>query len=404
MFFNPASITLLEGQQITAGLHVIDPSTKFKADTATNVLGTSLDGNDGGDGGVTAMVPNLYYTNKLNDKLSIGLGLNAPFGLATDYGKSWVGRYYAVESVVETININPVVAYKVTDQLTLSAGVSAEYMDVTLSSMVDGGLVAFSAVRNAGGNPMPLAPVVSNPQYDVFAENTADDWGYGFNLGAMYEFTPNTRVGVAYRSEIEHKVEGKIKTKVPVALINLNPLLAGAFQNQDVHGTVTLPATASVNVYSKITNKLALMADVTWTDWSSFDKLTINFEGTGIAGTTSSTTTEKWDDSWRYSLGGTFQATDALLIRAGIAYDETPIPDNYRTPRIPGEDRFWVSLGAGYQITQCITMDAAYAHLFVSDSKMEKYASNAEDQSHGTVVGEFENSVDIFSVQLSYKF
>ena len=394
MFFNPASITLLEGQQITAGLHVIDPSTKFKATTANNTLGMSLGTDNGGDGGVTAVVPNFYYTNKLNNKLSIGLGLNAPFGLATDYGKSWVGRYYAVESVVETININPVVAYKVTDQLTLAAGVSAEYMDVTLSSMVDGGLVAYSV----GITSDPT--VISNSQYDVFVENTADDWGYGFNLGAMYEFTPTTRVGVAYSSEIKHNLEGKVKTKVPSTLTSL----AGLFQNQDVHGDVTLPATASVNFYSKITNKLALMADVTWTEWSSFDELTINFDGAKIATKASSTTTEKWDDSWRYSLGGTFQATDSLLIRAGIAYDETPISDKYRTPRIPGEDRFWVTLGTGYQITQSISVDAAYAHLFVSDSKMEKNAEDDEDTAHGTVVGDFENSVDIFSVQLSYKF
>ena len=404
LFFNPASITLLEGQQAVAGLHMIIPSTKFTAETAANALSIPLSGGNGGDGGVNALVPNLYYSNKLNDKLSIGLGINAPFGLATDYDRTWVGRYHAKESDVATININPVVAYKVTDQLSIAAGVSAEYIDVTLSSMVDGGLVAYSAVAMAGGDPTPLIPVVSNSAYDVFVENKGNDWGFGFNLGLMYEFSPETRVGLAYRSEIKHKLEGDVTSQVPTALTTLNPLLAGAFTTQDITGSITLPATASASLYTKVTSKLALMADVTWTGWSSFDKLTINFEGAGIAGNTSTTTTENWDDTWRYSVGAIYQATEALKLRGGLAFDETPIPDAYRTPRIPGEDRFWVSIGAGYQFSERLGMDFAYAHLFVNDSKMEKLASNPEDMSRGTVIGEFENSVDIASVQFSYKF
>jgi len=401
MFFNPASITLLEGQQVTGGLHVIFPSTKFNATTATNALGGSLGTNNGGDGGVTALVPNLYYSNKINPKLSFGLAIDAPFGLATDYDTTWVGRYHAKESDVATININPVIAYKVTDQLTIAAGVSAEYMDVTLSSMIDGGLVG--ALNGAAMLP-------SQTSSDIFAENTADDWAFGFNLGAIYEFTQDTRIGIAYRSEITHKLEGDIALNVPTAIAG-TPLpalsglpLAALFPNQGINGEITLPATASFSVFSQVTERFALMGDVTWTGWSSFDKLTINFEGTGIAGSPSTTTTENWDDTWRYSIGTTYQATDVLKLRGGLAFDETPISDDYRTPRIPGEDRFWVSLGAGYQFTENINMDFAYAHLFVSDSKMQKTVANPEDTARGTVIGEFENSVDIASVQFTYKF
>ena len=395
VFFNPAGMLLLEGQQVTAGVHFIFPSAKFKQKKGENFMGAPLSGSDGGNGGETAVVPNFYYTNKLSDKVAIGLGITAPFGLRTDYSKTWVGRYHAVESDVKTININPAVAFKLTNEITVAAGVSAEYIDVTLSSMIDGGLVYYGAT----GNPS----YISNSDFDVFAENKADDWGFGFNLGAIYEFSPDTRMGFAYRSEITHKLRGDIKTDVPSALAPLGSL----FQKQDIHGKITLPATASFNVYSKITDRFALMADVTWTEWSSFDELTINFEGDGIATKGSTTTTEKWNDTMRYSLGATFQATDALVLRSGVAYDETPIPDKYRTPRIPGEDRYWVTLGAGYQLTESLSMDVAYAHLFVDDSKMEKYAGTdpeGEDFSRGTVVGEFDNSVDIASVQFSYKF
>ena len=408
IFFNPASITLLGGQQATGGLHFIMPSTKFHAKTVTNAFGGTLGTDNGGDGGVNALVPNLYYSNKVNDKLSIGIGINAPFGLSTDYDRTWVGRYYAKESDVATVNLNPVVAYKVTDKLTLAAGVSAEYIDVTLSSMVDGGLVAFEgAAMNPSTPPATLgflASQVSNTDLDVLVKNKAHDWDYGYNLGLMYEFSPKIRAGLAYRSEITHKLRGDVTSQVPAALTSLNPLLAGAFTTQDVNGSITLPATVSASLYSKVTDKLALMADVTWTGWSSFDKLTINFEGAGIAGQKSVTTTENWDDTWRYSLGASYQATDALKLRCGMAYDETPISDDYRTPRIPGEDRFWITVGSGYQFTEHFNMDFAYAHLFVSDSHMEKYATNPEDTASGTVVGKFENYVDIASIQFTYKF
>ena len=408
MFFNPASISLIEGQQVVAGLHMIVPSAKFTATTAEStpipvgggvyLPAKSFGTNNGGDGGVNAFVPNLYYSNKLNDKLTIGLAINAPFGLATDYDKTWVGRYHAKESDVSTININPVIAYKVIDQLTVAAGISAEYMDVTLSSMVDGGLVNLSA-----GNPLGLAMggylAVSDTAYDIFAENTADDWAFGFNLGLMYELTDDTRIGLAYRSEVTHKLKGDVKSDIPSTMV----ALASLFQDQGISGKITLPAVASFNIFSQITDKFALMGDVSWTGWSSFDELTINFDQT-YATKDHTTTTENWDDTWRYSLGASYQLTEVLKLRGGVAFDETPISDDYRTPRIPGEDRTWISIGAGYQISESIYMDFAYAHLFVPDAKMQKYASTPEDTSRGTVIGEFENSVDIASVQFSYSF
>jgi long-chain fatty acid transport protein len=402
IFFNPAGMTLLDGQQVVGGTHVIVPSTKFSADRAENITGApnSLGTNNGGDGGVIALVPNLYYTNQINEKVSFGLGIFAPFGLATEYDKDWVGRYHAIESDVMTININPNIAFKVTDKLSLSAGVSAQYIDVTLSSMVDGGLVASSL----GGNPLNI----SNTDYDVLVENTADDWGYGFNLGLMYELSSATRIGLAYRSEIAHKVKGEVKSNVPEEMATADATyfaITGKhlFATQGLQGKIDLPAIASLSLYHQVNDKLAIMGDVTWTGWSSFKELVIEFDDE-IATNQSTTTTENWDDSWRYSIGATYQATDKLKVRTGLAYDETPISDEYRTPRIPGTDRLWVSLGLGYQINEKMNIDCAYTHLFVENSKMEKFTTTPEDTARGTVVGEFENVVDIASVQLTYNF
>ena len=390
VYFNPAGMMLLEGQQATAGVHYIMPSAKFSGDdnepnNLQNVDGASLGTNDGGEGAVDKIVPNFYYTNRISESLAFGLGINAPFGLATEYDKDWVGRYHAVESDVTTVNINPAIAFKATEKLSFGIGFNAQYMEATLSSMVDASGAAVSA-------------------YDVFVENNADDWGYGYNLGLIYEFTENNRIGISYRSEVKHKLEGDVKSSIPEALLALNPAISGYFQTQDINGSITLPAMASLSYFHQATNKLAIMADISWTQWSSFDELTINFEGTGIGGSSSTTTTESWDDTWRYSIGATYQATKDLLLRIGTAYDQTPIPDEYRTPRIPGEDRIWLSLGAGYNICDRLTIDAAYTHLFVDDSKMEKSASVEEDMARGTVIGTFENAVDIVSLQLTYNF
>ena len=400
IFFNPAALTLLEGQQVVAGAHVIAPSAKFSKESANNALGLPISGGNSGDAGVVGVAPNLYYAANLNNGWSVGLGIFAPFGLATEYDKDWVGRYHAVESDVMTININPTVAYRVNENLSLGAGVSAQYIDVTLSQMVDFGLNAYVG----SGMNAALLPAVSNPDADIYADLTADDWGYGFNLGALYEFNENTRVGAAYRSRIKHTVKGDAvftqQNPTYLAAFGLDGAAAASFPNQGVKGDITLPASASLSAYHRINSQWAVMADIMWTEWSTFDKLVIEFDGA----LPDSVTTENWDDNWRYSVGANYTPNDRLVLRGGLAYDETPIPDaKHRTPRIPGEDRFWVAFGAGYKLTDQMNIDFGYAHLFVQDSKIDKEAVG-EDQSRGELVGEYENSVDIASVQLSYSF
>ncbi len=134
IFYNPAGMTRLNGQQLIVGTHVVMPSVKFHNEGSTHVTGLPLSGGNGGDGGVTKPVPNLYYSRKVSDKFSVGMGINAPFGLATDYDKNWVGRYHAVESDVLTVNINPSIAYKITDNLSFGAGFNVQYMKAKLSN------------------------------------------------------------------------------------------------------------------------------------------------------------------------------------------------------------------------------------------------------------------------------
>jgi len=423
VFYNPAGLTRLRGQQVLVAGHVIVPSAKFDKESATNALGQPLSGGDGGDAGETGFVPNLFYAANLGNGWALGLGVTAPFGLTTEYDKTWVGRYHAVKSEVKTVNINPALACKVNEHLSLGGGVSAQYIDVNLTSMVDFGLSAYSGLASAAqqaaaagdlataaalmaqANALLSNGVVSNPNADVYADLTADDWGYGFNLGMLYEFDADSRVGLAYRSRIKHTVEGKgdfdLQNPAYLAVFGLEAAARAMFPSQDLQGEITLPASASLSAYRRINSQWALMADVLWTEWSTFDELVIEFDGA----LPDSVTTEKWKDSWRYSAGATYDPTERLTLRVGVAFDETPIRSSkYRTPRIPCEDRLWTALGVGYRVSERMKVDFGYAHLFVQDSKINKSTADPENLSRGNLLGEYENAVDIASFQLSYNF
>lgn len=410
VFTNPAGMTLLEGTQTAGALHYINPSAKFHKQSAQNAVPLALggpnniSGGEGGNAGKVGYVPNLYATSNFG-KVAVGLGINAPFGLATEYSADWVGRYHALKSSVRTMNINPAVAFKVGNRLNLGVGVNAQYLDVQLTNMVDFGLATLSS---------HLTPALaSNQNMDIYSDLKADSWGFGWNVGALYQYADHGRLGLAYRSQIEHSVEGdgNFTVRNPAFIGAVSPLLLGAatayFPDQGVSGDITLPATASLNVYHEITPSWAVMADVTWTEWSTFDKLVIKFDqgvGSGLA-TKQSVTTENWDDNWRYSIGTTVKTSDALTLRGGLAYDQSPIASaTYRTPRIPDEDRFWIALGGSYKLNEQISLELGYAHLFVKDAKLDKQFSDPENLSKGSLVGEYQNHVDIASAQLNYRF
>lgn len=385
VYFNPAGLMLLNGQQVVAAGHVIAPQAQFKNQGSTHVLAPatagSLSGGNGPDGGELGLVPNTYYSAKLNDKLALGLGVNAPFGMATEYDRTWVGRYHAIRSELQTVNINPSVAFRVNEHLSLGGGVNVQYLKAELSNAIDFG----TALIGSGGTPQGM---------DGYLTLEGDSWEYGYNLGALVELDKNTRCGLAYRSKMEHKVEGTADfSNVPGALSSL-------YADTNVKATAALPESVSASFYHQVDPKLALMADATWTRWSRFQELRFKF----ASGIDDGVTTENWKDSTRFSAGAIYKANEKLTLRTGVAYDNTPIPsEEYRTPRIPDEDRFWVALGAGYKFSERLGLDFGYAHLFVKDPVINKNPTG-EDAPRGGLKGTYDASVDIVSVQLAYNF
>ena len=385
VFFNPAGMTRLEGQQLLFAGHYISAQAQFKNEGSTRVPGVPLTGGNSGNAPDPNVAPNFYYVVNLDNGLALGLGVNAPFGFTTDYDATWVGRYHALKSSVISANINPSVAYRFSPYFSLGGGLNIQYLEAELSNAVDFG-TSFSALG--------LTP----QEDDGKANLTGDNWAYGFNLGALLEISENTRLGVAYRSSIQHDIKGRVDYNVPTAVASyVQAIGLNMFTDGPAAASINLPDTFSISFYHRFAEKWAVMADATWTRWSLFDELKATFSDD----TPDNITVENWEDTWRYALGLTYYANENWTFRTGVAFDETPVPDaQHRTPRIPCEDRIWAAFGMGYKISDRFGIDIGYAHLFLDDPEI----NTGEDLNKGALQGTYDASVDILSVQLNIAF
>jgi len=371
IFFNPAGMTYLEGSQIVGALHLIRTTGDFD-NRNSQPAGVQPLGNEGGDFGSLAAIPNFYYKQDINDQLKVGLGIGTPFGLKTEYDKNWLGRFQALKSELKTVNLNPSLAWRLSEQWSFGFGISAMWAQAELTSAVNLGATA-STINNKG-----------------------KDWGFGYNLGAIYQITPDTRLGLAYRSKVEQHLKGDARS--PFTALNGVP---GSTLNTDITADLTLPETLSLSSFSRLDDHWDLLADITWTRWSQFQTLSIlrdNGSNTLIG-----STQEHWNNTLRYSVGLNYRYSDSIKLRTGVAYDQEAIDNDRRTSRIPGNDRLWLSFGASWQYSPQTRLDAGYAHLFI------KEASIYDDQrtpgpSKGLIDGKYDGSADILSLQFTHQF
>ncbi|WP_293647326.1 OmpP1/FadL family transporter [Thiolapillus sp.] len=327
-------------------------------------------------------------------------------------GSDWVGRYHAIRSEIKTININPSIAYKLNERISLGGGVSAQYISATLSNNVDFGTICYgleAQIPQLPDGTCAAAGMIPTGS-DGYAKVKGTDWSFGFNLGAMINFTDHTRVGLAYRSNIKQNLEGSADFRVPAGFQAILDMGIPLFSNTSATADVDLPESASVSLYHAFNDQWAVLADATWTKWSRFDELVRSrFDELviryGNPAQPDTVQPENWDNNMRYSLGVTYSPSQKWIFRAGWAYDETPISRTKdRTPRIPGNDRTWVALGLGYRMSDSLSLDAAYSHLFIDDTKMDALDHSTGHQLIGTYESDVDIFSDIFSAQLNYKF
>jgi long-chain fatty acid transport protein len=395
IYWNPAGLTRLDSNRAEFSLHLIRPSFEFNNQGSTTVIPApspfnTLSGGDGGDAGDTNFVPNFFYSHDISEQWKAGVGIFIPFGLGTEYDSTWVGRYHTTKSEMLTVDINPTVAYRINSQWSVGGGISAQYIDADLRNAVD-----FGTINAALGFGLPILPQGA----DGAVKLTGDDWSFGFNLGVLFELSDETRFGLAYRSKISHEVDGDAKFTTPTAAQPLATFLG--LVNTDVSADIDLPANIALSGYHQLNEKWAIMATVIWTDWSVLDELRIDFDSPAA----DNVITLKWDDSYYYAIGATWFYSDRWTFRGGLAFDETPVPNSQlRTPRVPDDNRIWISAGGSYQISDQWDLDFAGTYITTDgDAEINKTATG-EDTFRGGLKGDYDAWSYLLSAQINYRF
>jgi long-chain fatty acid transport protein len=401
IFFNPAGMSLLPaGKQFSMGLNLIKPSAKFN-DSASVASGTGLAflageptplGGSGGDAGSLSAVPNLYYAMDLAKDWKFGIGVSSPFGLKTDYASDWEGRFQAIKSELKTVNVNPSVSWKLNDKVSLGFGANYQQIDAELSSAVNYKVATFAALGGAAGAIVPTNAAVSAANAEGTVTIKGNDNAWGYNAGAMFQLSPQSRLGVSYRSSIKYHVTGT------AAFVGVPPAVATGFANSNVSLDIKMPDSFSVALVHELNEKWTLSSDLTWTGWAKIKELRI-LRDTGV---TLSNTPENFRNTLRAGFGATYRYNENWSSKVGIAYDQTPINSIDRTPRLPDENRTWLAFGGQYRISKASAVDFGYSHLFVKNASINQNATSTP--AYGLLAGTYKNSVDILGVQYRYSF
>lgn len=371
VYYNPATMTLHPGTQIQAGFVAVGLDLAFEGTGKYD--GVSENGQYN-----TQAIPHGYISHQLTDSMWIGLAMTVPFGMGTEYKDDWRLANRGISAEVLTFDFNPNVAWKVSDKLSLGAGMSIQYAAADLKMQENLGIAKLDG------------------------EVDADSIAWGFNIGLMWSPLENLRFGLSYRSKVNHNAEGDF------TIDNIRDVsegfediygLAGTYG--DARATISAPAWAMATAAWDVNELLSLYATFRWTDWSSFDTLDIKSSGLNLVGGVK-TVENHWQDTYLVSVGADLRFTNWWTFRAGIGYETSAVDDpKYRTAIIPDADRLWLALGSSFKATENMQIDvsAAWLHGIGERNLWDK------DTAGGTEVGKFEDlDAYLFGVQLVYKF
>jgi long-chain fatty acid transport protein len=413
MWSNPAALSQFPKMQAAAALHIITPSIKFSNNASVPAANQPL-GGDGGDAGGFNFVPNMYFSVPINAQWTFGLGVNAPFGLTTEYDDGWIGRYQALKSQIQTINVNPALSWKVTPTLAIGAGINYQYIKATLTNNVNYSGALLTAAAGAGvtpGSPTFNAIAGLTSGLDSKAQVKGEDGGWGWNIGFAWDATPQLRVGASYRSEIKYDVSGNIDFSNPTVTVppgtpaqlagTIAALTAGvnsaALYGRGVTSDITIPAIANLSMLYRLNSQWDVMADAQYTGWSSIPELRFN----ASAPPALPATPLNWDDSWKFSIGATYKANDVWKARFGVAFDQTPVT-NDPTVRLPDSDRWWLAIGGEYKWNPNLKLDAGFAYIIGDNTNFNQ--NQGSTAGNALVNGTFKASTTILSMQGTYTF
>jgi len=356
VFYNPAGMTLLPGRQVSLGVVGVRSGTKF-TNTGSNATFV-LNGSNGGDAGGWEAMPNAYLSWQLAPRWFVGLGISSPFGLSTRYeDPNWIGRFHALHSEIRTVNVNPSLAYRLTDRVAIGFGLNYQRLDLDFSNQTGAGLSLFSA------------------------NGTAWNW----NAGALFTLSPAMRVGISYRAPMKYALEGhRVVSGVVVAP-------AGA--------RLKLPSSFTLSVWQQVSDRWEAMGDLSYARWNSLDQVVFFNRLTGAV---LDTEYFGYGNSWRVAWGAAYKYSDACKIKFGIAYDRTPANRGFSTARAPDDHRLWLSLGGQWKPWRDTTLDIGYAYLIIRDPAFNQVRTAIPGTAN--LIGRYDLNAHLVGVQLTQGF
>lgn len=380
VYSNPAGMALLNQDQVSGNISYIGPSATF---TGSNSNPTALltgqknvSGITGGNAVSAAASGAVFGVLVLNPDWRLGMSVTNPYGERTSYDKNWVGRYQSLVSSITGVDFSVALSYKVNNKLSVGGGPVVEYYHARLTQAVNSSAIAVGALQQKGVTYRPAYEQALNVP-DGTADVHGSDIALGYNLGALYQITNDTRIGLDYRSRIRHNIHGtqEIQTALPGQSSSLN-----------ARTNITSPDSISASIYSQVTPALALMSSVQWTHWGLFNTLNISPRGAapGTIAAQGATINEKWRNTWFAGVGANYQLNDRIMLQTGFSYDESPVTNANRTPRVPDADHYNLGVGVKYKVLPSTTFDLAYLHVFTPGGTINSSANASSGTQTGT--------------------
>jgi long-chain fatty acid transport protein len=376
MFWNPAIMTQYAGKAFETDVSGIIPKSSQTYSSST--LASSPLGPFGYNRGVdnssdSAVVPSSYSSWQINDRLWLGLSINSPFGLSVSFPQAWAGAGYGQGADVQSFNFSPAIAYRLSDLISVSVGAQVQYMKVSYDALA--------------------APGVS----PVMANLTGRGYAYGFTAGVTITPTPTTIIGVGYRSALNQDIDGTLTATTPGSTPG------------SISTTLNLPDMVTVGLRQRIGDRFTLLAGFEWSNWSRIGTPVVNTPtGTATLSGTAVTLPFQYSDGYFYSLGGEYIVDPSLTLRAGVAFEKSPITDDVRTPRLPDNDRMWYSAGLSYKPPQFrgVTFDLGYSYVDVKDTSINIGPGSGNPWTNGTgvYVGSVDSHIHVLSVGFRYQW
>lgn len=387
VFFNPAAMTKFKNSIVQGGFDVLFPSVKID-NTGSNAATPGTAGaalpysGSNGDAGSAVFIPNIYYIRPTrNQDLWFGLAVTSPFGLSLDYDSDWFGRYDSIHSELITVDIAPSISYRINERWSIGGGIDIQYADAKLTNAM----------------PNTLNPGGPTPGTDGRARLTGDDWSAGFNIGVLLTAGPRTNVGLHYRSEIKHTLEGK------ASITGLGGPLSPANGDFNASTDLDLPAIASLGITHDATNDLRLFGEIQWFGWSSFDEIRTKLG----AGLPDAVRPQNFRDTYSAAIGAQYTVNGQWTVRGGVRFDQTPTVDGFRNTSIPDSGLTWVGLGATYKYQKGLIFDFGFVNAFFEGADIDltqTFYTGTPARGVVNTRGQTDNNVSTLSFSLTYEF